>query len=307
MADETSSPAKTIQTNINRNTKTFEKFSYFLGGIDVTDQNLDQFTPYIKGVSRFFVHKCPKFMNAMFNTETTAWKQYMETGYTSITGFGDVSVDFTDFEGGFAGQRFSTVSLARDDTESITVSVYELTGSPIREYMDLWVTGVRDPRSGIAHYHGAIATTDKSKYTPYSERNHTAEFIYVNLDPTGYVPEYTALFAHAFPTRVPKSHHEYNSGERDNAKLDLEFRVTKYESPAINAIGNWYIKNSAVNYNYLDFDPTINDTNAEHANLTWSTYDYGYGTNSNHTAENKDINKVTFDPSSPTTLIPASS
>ena len=252
--------AMTIQSSTNdvvvRNTKNFNNFSYFLGGIDVTDQNLDQFTPYIRGVSRFFVHKLPLFM-LMFDTGDNnmndRFKSYLETGYTSVDGIGDITMEFTEFEGGFAGQRYSTVSMSRDETESITVQLYELTGSPIREYLDTWITGVRDPRSGIAHYHGMIAQGK----CEYSERNHTMEAFYVNLDPTAQKIEYVAMFAHMMPTRVPKAHLNYEKGNHDNAQLDIEFRTTKYESPAINDVGWWYINNSRVNYNYLDFDPNI--------------------------------------------------
>ena len=261
----------TIQSNIKSNTKSFDKFGYFLGGIDVTHQNLDQFTPYIRGVSRVFLHKPPAFMLERFPDMTRRFKTYVETAYTSIDGLADISVDFTDFEGGFAGQRYSTVSLARDETESITIQMYELTGSPIREYLDTWITGTRDPRSGIAHYHGVIA--DKgAEY--YSEKNHTAEMFYVNLDPTAINIEYCCMFAHMFPTRVPKAHLNYEKGNRDNALLDLEFKTVKYESPAINNIGAWYIANSNVNYNYLDFDPNVTQKGRGYG----SAYTYDYGT-----------------------------
>ena len=261
----------TIQSNIKSNTKSFDKFGYFLGGIDVTHQNLDQFTPYIRGVSRIFLHKPPAFMLERYPDMTRRFKTYLETGYTSLDGIGDISVDFTDFEGGFAGQRYSTVMLARDDTENVTIQVYELSGSPVREYLDTWVTGTRDPRSGIAHYPGVIA--DKgAEY--YSEKNHTAEMFYVNLDPTAINIEYCCMFAHMFPTRVPKAHLNYEKGNRDNALLDLEFRTTKYESPAINNIGAWYIANSNVNYNYLDFDPNVTVQGKGYG----SAYTYDYGT-----------------------------
>ena len=260
----------TIQSNIKSNTKSFDKFGYFLGGIDVTHQNLDQFTPYIRGVSRIFLHKPPAFMLERFPDMTRRFKTYMETGYTSVDGIGDITVDFTDFEGGFAGQRYSTVSLSRDETENITIQLYELTGSPIREYLDTWITGTRDPRSGIAHYHGVIAEKGADYY---SEKNHSAEMIYVNLDPTAINIEYCAMFAHMFPTRVPKAHLNYEKGNRDNALLDVEFRTTKYESPAINNIGAWYIANSNVNYNYLDFDPNVTVKGKGYNNAY--TYDYG--------------------------------
>ena len=267
----------TIQSNIKSNTKSFDKFGYFLGGIDVTHQNLDMFTPYIRGVSRIFLHKPPAFMQERFPDMTRRFKTYLETGYTSLDGLSDISVDFTDFEGGFAGQRYSTVSLARDETENITIQLYELTGSPIREYLDTWITGTRDPRSGIAHYHGVIAEKGADYY---SEKNHTAEMFYVNLDPTAINIEYCAMFAHMFPTRVPKAHLNYEKGNRDNAQLDIEMRCTKYESPAINNIGAWYIANSNVNYNYLDFDPNVTVKGAGFN--SGYTYDYGTGSGEMH-------------------------
>lgn len=267
-----SSP-KTIQSGINSNNKTFENFSYFLGGIDVTHQNLDQFTPYIRGVSRIFVHKSPQFMLTKYPEHTSRFKTYIETGYKSISGIGDISVDFTTFEGGFNGQNFSTPQMARDDTESVTISVYELSGSPVREYIDTWVTGVRDIRSGIAHYHGAI----EDGTVTYSETNHTAEFIYTTYDPTGLTPEYVCMFAHCFPRRVPKDHLNYEAGNRDNVSMDLEFATTKYESPAINDIGIWYTENSKIKWNYLDFDPNVNDNGWQAKSGNMYTYNYGSG------------------------------
>jgi hypothetical protein len=259
--------SKTIQSNIDKNTKNYANFSYFLGGIDDTQQNLDQFTPYTRGVSRIFMYTMPYFMEKEFPTETENFRSLIETGYTAVSGIGDITVDFNEFEGGFNGQKFSAVSMAKDDTDTLTISVYEMMGQPVREYIDTWVTGTRDIRSGIAHYHGGI-----SDGISYSEKYHTAEFIYMDLDPTGKGIEYACMFAHAFPTKVPKSHLDYEHGNRDNALIDLEFRVTKYESPAINQVALWYLENSSIEYNYLAFDPHITEDNVK-ANA----HDYGSG------------------------------
>ena len=264
-----------IGTNtVATNTKSFENFSYFLGGIDVTHQNLDQFTPYIRGVSRIFMHKPPLYMLHKYGDLTKRFKTYLETGYKAVDGIADIDVEFTSFEGGFNGQSFQTVQSARDNTESVTISVYELSGSPIREYLDTWVTGVRDIRSGIAHYHGAI-----EEGMPYSERNHTAEFIYATYDPTGLTPEYCCMFAHCFPKNVPKSHLNYEAGNRSEVQMDIEFSTTKYESPAINDIGIWYTMNSKVRWNYLEFSPETPDANGKSYGYMGSgkvqAYDYG--------------------------------
>ena len=275
---------RTIQTaadngKIAQNNKSYENFSYFLGGVDVTDQNLDQFTPYIQGVSKIFVHKTPPFMSLLqrkasndgFAEWSRQFKTYLESGYTRIDGIGDISAEFVDFEGGFAAQKFSNVSTVRDETDTLSIQLFELTGSPVREYIETWMTGVRDPRTGIAHYHGVIGQKgDDGVVINYQEKNHTAEFVYLSMDPTAKKIEYACLFAHAFPTKVPKSHLNYESGNRDRVQMDLDFNITKYESYAINNIAIGYMNASAITYNYLDFVPDAGESKRE-----YFTYKYG--------------------------------
>lgn len=241
------------------NRKNFNKFSYFIAGIDVTQQNLDQMTPYIPGISRIFMHRTPLFMEVAFEDMTSNFKSLVETGAKSIGGVGDIGVEFTPIEGGFNNQSFQNISKTSDDSNQLSFTLYEQTGSPVREFLETWVTGVRDPRSGIAHYHGAVETPDHpadgSKYIPYGEKNHTAEFIYYSLDPTAHFLEYACMWAHCMPTTVPKDHYNYNSGDRDAPALNLTFNGTKYESRFINDIAINYIIKDQLEYNYLNFDP----------------------------------------------------
>lgn len=245
--------AETIQSNIKQNTKDYQNFGYFLKGIDDTHQNLDQLDPYIPGVSRLWMYKVPHFMNVMYKQKTHNFKTLIETGYISVQGINDLTVAFEDFQGGFAGQKFATVSTVEDSTDTVTVQVYESSGSPVREYLDTWITGTRDPRSGIAHYHGAIAMGA----VRYGEINHTCEFIFGTLDPTARDLEYSCMFAHGFPTTVPKGHLNYQSNERGKVQMDIPFRISKYESPAINQVTKWYLEASQIEYNYLKFNPNI--------------------------------------------------
>lgn len=259
----------TIQSGIRQNRKDYSQFSYWLGGINVTQENLDDFTPYIQGVSRIFLYTPPFFMDKMYRTETKQFKSLVETGYTRIDGISDISVEFVDFEGGFNGDKFSTVSQAKDDTDTLTISAYEQTGRPIGEFLETWVTGTRDIRTGVAHYHSGI----QQGTVEYGEKRHTAEFVYETLDPTALNPEYVCLFACSFPTKVPKSHLNYEKGTRDNALMDMEFRTKKYESVAINQVGVWYLKKSTVDYNYLDFNPHISQ---EQVNAAGTAYGSSY-------------------------------
>ena len=259
--------AATIQTGAKKfNKPDTDRFCYWLNGVDVTDQNLDQFDPYIQGVSRIFLYKPAPFMQKMYGDETKRFKHLIETGYTSINGIQDTQVETVEFEGGFGGQKFRNVSLASNDTDTISITVYEQTGSPLREYLDAWVTGMRDLYSNIAHYHGAL--DDPTAPYTYSEKNHTAEFLYVTLDATGKNIEYAALLAHAFPLVVPKSHLNYETRNRANVPMEMQFAVQLYESPAINALANYMIAQSQIDYNYLNFTPNPTEARIARANAT---------------------------------------
>lgn len=245
----------TIQTGRKKNTKNYSNFSYFTQGIDVTRQNLEQFNPYIKGVARIFLYHAPDFMNqkGMFEDETANFKSYIETGYKKVDGIQDITVEFVDFTGGFNGQKFSNVASAKDDSDTLTISLYEQSGSPVTEYIDTWVNGVRDIRSGIAHYHGCTSVT-------YSELHHTAEFVFYDLDPTAKELEYACLWAHAFPANVSKSHYNYDSGDRGEVLIDATFRANKYESIYINQVAEWYRVADSMEFSYLDFNPNISQS-----------------------------------------------
>ena len=262
---------QTIQSNLKTNTKDYNRFSYFLNGIDVTQQNLQGFDPYIQGTSRIFMYTPPFFMTEGFPEQSRVFKSIIETGYTRVDGISDLTVDFVEFEGGFAGQKFANVSLVHDDTDTITITVYEQSGSPVREFLDTWVTGVRDPRSGVATYHGVMllhgetypeatvvnAAGGTVAKVPYGEKYHTAEFVYYDLEPTMQYLEYACMLAHCFPTKVPKSHLNYEHGVRDNVSFDIEFRTTKYESSYINQVAEWYRQVDLIKFSYLDFQPDI--------------------------------------------------
>lgn len=269
---------KTIQSNLKQNQKDFNRFSYFLGGIDVTQQNLDGFDPYIQGTARIFMYTPPFFMSQGFPTQTRVVKSMIETGYTRVDGIADISVEFVEFEGGFNGQKFANVSMVHDDTDTFTITLYEQSGSPVREFLDTWVTGTGDPRSGVPHYHGIMlqhgevypdakannADGAQVSKVPYGEKYHTAEFIYYTLTPNFQDLEYVCMLAHCFPTKVPKSHLNYEAGVRDKVAIDIEMRTSKYESTYINQIGEWYRQVDKIKFSYLDFTPGItqDDVNA---------------------------------------------
>lgn len=255
------------------NDKNMSEFSYFLGGVDVTSQNLNQFNPYIRGYARLFMYRAPRFMEKGFPELTNRFKAYLETGFRRVNGIQDLTVDFVDFEGGFGSQRFSNPSSTTDDTNEITISLYELSGSPIREFLETWISGVRDPRTNVAHYHGFLqgpGEEDDVDKVAYGEVNHSAELIYYTMDPTCTRIEYACLLAHCFPTSSSRDHLNFDTNTHDNAEIEVPFRCTKYESRYINDIAAFYLMADTIKYSYLDFNPNISRADVEAAMATSS-------------------------------------
>ena len=241
---------KSIQQNIKRNTKDVSEWSLFMGGLDITSKNIDQFDPLRTGYARIFIVKLPRFMEVMDIDASKRFKHLLEMGFIGVDGIQNTSMDTEDITGGYAGNKFQIPSVVKDETDSVTIKVYEFSGSPIREYTDTWMTGISDPLTGISHYHGVISDTCQFKAS-----NHTMEMIFIQTDPTGREDsiEYACMFANMMPKVVKKDHFNYEPGSHPAVQIDLEFTATRYESPQINEVAQALLAKFRILRDYLDF------------------------------------------------------
>ena len=240
--------SKSIQQNIKQNNKDFSYYGLWMGGLDVTDKNINQFDPLRTGFARIFITKMPIFMRKWDDYKCRNFKHVVELGFTRFDGINDTTLETEDITGGYAGNKFQVPTIARDDTDTVTIAAYEMSGSPIREFMDTWMTGISDPLTGLSHYHGQI-----SDECPFKASNHTMELFFVSTDPTGLEIEYCCMFANMMPKSVKKSHFNYESGSHPAVSVDMEFTATRYESPQINMIGAALLNKYRLLHDYLDF------------------------------------------------------
>lgn len=253
---------KSLQSNIKQYNTDNSGYSLFLGGLNTTAPNLRQYTPLRTGYSRIFFVKMPWFMKHVGGPSagadvTRRVKHIMEYGCTGIDGIGNLSLDFEQITGGYAGKSFDVATVAKDETTEITIKMYEFTGSPIREYMEMWITGISDPHTGLATYHNAYDkyVNGVPNRVTYGQHNHTAEAFYVSTGPSGRADdiEYCCFLTNMMPKGVAKDHFEYTAGEHRIVEISQAFTCVKYESPQINTIGKALINKYIVIRDYLDF------------------------------------------------------
>ena len=252
----------TLQSNIKNNTTDMTGYSLFLGGLNVKNSALQQYNVLKTGKGRIFFTKMPLFMKTLMKDSTKNFKHVLEYGFMNIDGIQNLQMEFDSITGGYAGRSFEVPTILKDETNEITIKVLEFSGSPMREYLEMWMTGVSDPNSGFTHYHGlAIPEIKNGKpqepVVPVSQANHTAEAFYVVTDATGFNIEFACMLCNMFPKTSARSHFNQESGTSAHVELDITFTCTMYTSPDINTVAQLLLNKYRVLYNYLDFKSEV--------------------------------------------------
>ena len=256
MADnKTRDSHRSLQSNIKNNNKDLTKYSLFLGGLNVKAKALEQYNPLKTGYTRIFVVQMPKFMNRILPIASKNFKHMIEYGFKSIDGIQNLTMEYEAITGGYAGRSFEIPTILKDETNAITIKLQEMSGSPVREYIEMWLSGISDPHTGLCHYHGAL---DKDSATGNAgmeaiQANQVAEMIYVSTDNTGREIEFACLLSNMIPKVVKRDHYNYESGTHNAVEYDIEFTCTMYTSPDVNEVAKLLLDKYKILTNYLDF------------------------------------------------------
>ena len=263
----------TLQDGLKtRNDAGLRNYALFLGGLDVTRDVLNSYDPFKTGFARIFMVRQPLFVKNAIPDKMLNFKHIIEYANTGISGIADIDVQTEQLTGGFAGRSFQIPTIATDGTQNLTITVYEFSGSPVREVLWFWISGVSDFQSGFSTYHvdESLGDKDPNYGLSVSQAHHTAEFIYVVTDQGGgrYMKdgqtvsngvEYVCMFANCFPTNIQMDHLNYTAGQHELVQYQIQFTCTKYESPKINKIGVDLLSRHKILMDSLDFNPKLND------------------------------------------------
>ena len=257
------------QINLNGKTRDFNpsgdmtKSAYWLGGTDATHRALSQYDLLRTGYGRLFILRMPAYVETLIPDATKKFKHMLEYANVGVDGISGYTADFASVTAGYSGNTVEIPMNVKDDTNSITIKVYETSGSLFRKYIDFWLTGVGDPFTGFSHYHGIRNMGGQSNYV-FSQANQTMEAIWVATDQSGMEMEYACLLANMFPKGSDHSHFSYEPGSHDLVNLSIEFTAIKYMSSQIDSLGKALLDKYLILKNYRNFksEYTTNDIEA---------------------------------------------
>lgn len=230
-----------------------ENSNFFAGTWDFDQSNLDNYDPFVSGYAYIFWTKLPSFFPEKIRKR---FKHMTEKNFKSLSGSSDLTLDFESITGGFAGNSYDAATNLKKGEGGFTLKHQEYMGSPIRELYEYWVTGIRDPETGLATYHGRLGDSKSCPY--YSSRFHSGELLYIVTDPAGAAGgaqsiEYACYYTNVIPTKVPQSHLDYSSGEHGTVEIDQEFKGVWHRSKRINDVAARLIKNRKVLESYMNY------------------------------------------------------
>lgn len=262
-------------------------YSLFVGGINASNNALKHYTPLVSGYRRLFVVRPPWFVIDYFKnyeggsswySPNSLWiqaKHILEYAFMSVTGITDPQIDTDQLQGGYAGRTLQIPTGRSGHTTSVTITVPEFSGSPMRQvFRDVWMNGIIDEISGATTYQGKVAVDRYNNPAfipegetigtasrpgigkPVNEAYHSAEIIVVDTDRSLMNVENALMLAHVYPTQVQETL-DYSAGQHELVSCAITFNVVQYRSNPVTAIADKLLKQYYVSCNSMNMNPEL--------------------------------------------------
>ena len=227
--------------------------SFFTGSMNTKSLNFD---PYVGGYAFIIWTKVPFWVKDAYPD----FEMMTQKNFKSFDGISDIELESEDYTHTFNGNGYPTATNITKGNTDFTLRHQEFSGNPIRKMYQFWVSGIRDPRTGIATY-------PKIYGCDYGAKNHTGELLYIVTRPdannveNGFNNiEFAAYYTDVFPTKIPLSHLNYSQGDHSLAEIDINFKGTMNISPKVEAYAQEKLKDAYRFVFETEFDP-------QHANF----------------------------------------
>lgn len=262
-----SDTATTTETNMFSGTRGIVDLTSYMLMRGVTDfGDLKQFNLYESGYSFFVVMAIPKFMRQLATTYPDDYGKIINN-YAHILEFenrGLSGIDNITSENGQLTNGINSINIInkvnKPSDSTFSASYQEKLGSTITKAHELFLTGIKDPRTQVKTYHGLIGkskTNGKSNagMTPGYE-NEVFRFMYIVCDNTLRYTEKAICIASAQITSVPLEIYNSEKGTYEFKEISVEFNGFPIMGREVNARANKFrrqIFNNTV-WNEYDMD-----------------------------------------------------
>ena len=206
------------------------KYTLMRGVTDFT--NLQQFDLYETGNSFLICLDIPKFLTALrsrnntYDTLIRNYRHILEYEFRGAQGIEDISAETNQLTNGITDLNIITKTTEQGGT-SFSMNYYERSGSLITKVNELFIRGVKDPRTQFKRYNGLL------KYPEYTGKDNAGltkgyqseifHFLLIVTDNTGLNVEKAYILASCQPNVANTSIYNVTRGEINFSEIALQF------------------------------------------------------------------------------------
>lgn len=219
---------------------------FFSGSVHTGKESFD---PYVSGYAFIYWLALPKWVTDHSLKAGGDFKALTQKNFKSFSGISNIELETEGVKGGFTGNETHYTKGIGNKSSEFTLKYQEHSGSPLTQTYNYWVTGIRDPKTGIATYPAAHDL-------PYHSSNHTGTLLYVVTRPDADnfggldrgVIEHASLWTHVQPKRINLEHYNFEAGDHSFFELEQQFTGVFHFGPVVEQFAYNYIKSHTYNF-----------------------------------------------------------
>lgn len=214
----------------------------------VTDfSNLRQFDMYETGYSFLTVVSIPRFMDLLAQRDADklgaiqdGFIHIMEGEFRGLSGIPDINATASEITNGINNLQLIN-SVEMDTSIQVSMNFWERSGSLVTNYLQYYMTGIKDPYSRAKTYHGLIADGTITDPGPDWE---VFTFLYYVTDNTMRNVEKAYLLCNAQPTSVPMGDmYDSQRGSHEFKDLSVSFNCYPIMGDQVNKYAAMMLQN----------------------------------------------------------------
>lgn len=227
--------------NIFTGTKSVRDITKYMLTRGVVDYSaLAQWDLFETGYAFLIVLKIPEFLrqlenvNSEYKTLIDNYWHLLEYDFMSLDGIEDMGVDTNDLNDGVNSLNIIT-RVNMQSASTFTMRYRERSGSVFTKVHELFLRGVKDPRTQVKRYNGLLKTGDQRNQSVLDAgyENETFQFLYFVTDNTARDIEKAYLIVSAQPTTAELSMYNYTKGTIEWHELSIPFNGYPVTGPAV--------------------------------------------------------------------------
>lgn len=235
------------KTNVNnmfsnlRQPKDLTKYTLMRGVTDFS--KLEQYNLYESGYSYLVLVSIPAFLdklkekNTNYGTLINNYCHILEYEFRGLDGLDNITSDTSELTNGISTLNMIT-KVNQQSASTFTMRYFEKAGSTITRTHELFLRGIKDPRTQLKHYNGLIGSkAGDNVYDPSTVgyENETFSFLYLNTDNTGLALEKAVFIIGAQPTTAELSIYESEKGDIGFKEVSVEMNGFPITGSAVDA------------------------------------------------------------------------